>query len=94
MTMNETIEPKDGLRLRKIGSRYMIVEACNENVNMTDVFSLNETAARLWQRINEGKFTPEELAGWLCGEYDTDKDTALTDVQRQLEEWKAFGLIR
>ena len=66
MTMNETIEPKDGLRLRKIGSRYMIVEACNGNVNMTDVFSLNETAARLWQRINEGKFTPEELAGWLC----------------------------
>ncbi|EIY26936.1 PqqD family protein [Phocaeicola dorei] len=94
MTKNETIEPKDGLRLRKIGSRYMIVEACNGNVNMTDVFSLNETAARLWQRINEGKLTPEELAGWLCDEYDTDRDTALTDVQRQLEEWKAFGLIR
>lgn len=94
MTVKKAIEPKLGLQLRKIGNKYMIVEVCNENVNMTDVFSLNETAARLWQRINEGKYASEELVDWLCGEYDTDKDTALRDIERQLEEWKKFGLIK
>lgn len=92
--MKEPIEPKGCLRLRKVGNKYMLVETCNGQVNMADVFSLNETAARLWQRINEGRFTPEELADWICGEYDTDKETALADVLRQLSEWRKFGLIK
>lgn len=92
--MKEPIEPKGCLQLRKIGNKYMLVETCNGQMNMADVFSLNETAARLWQRINEGRFTPEELADWICGEYDTDKETALADVLRQLSEWKKFGLIK
>ena len=37
------------LQLRKIGNKYMIVSTASGNVNMTDVFTLNETAARLWQ---------------------------------------------
>ena len=38
------------LQLRRIGSKWMIVKAVDGEVNMTDVISLNETAARLWER--------------------------------------------
>lgn len=70
----------------------MMVEVCKENVNITNVFSLNETAAGLWRRINSGIYTVEELAGWICSEYRVDKETALKDIRKQLEEWKEYGL--
>lgn len=87
------IRPKEGLQLRKVGKQYMIVEACEKNVNMSDVYSLNHTAACLWERIAQGNCTPDNLAECLCENYDTDKETAAQDVKRQLAEWKSYGLI-
>lgn len=91
--MNETIKPKDGLRLRKVGRKYMLVEAVDGQVNLTNVFTLNETAARLWQYINEGGVTIKDLAARMYDEYDTDHGTVLADIRKQLGEWKTFGLI-
>lgn len=87
------IHPKQGLKLRKIGKQYMIVEANAEHINMSDVYSLNQTAALLWERIEAGSYTLDELAAWLCSLYDVTPDVILQDVERQLAEWKRFGLI-
>lgn len=84
---------KENLQLRKVGRQYMIVDARSENVNMSKVFTLNETAAFLWQKISEKEWTVDELAGWLCEEYEVDRETGCKDIERQLEEWKNFGLI-
>ena len=84
---------KSHLQLRKIGQQYIIVNVCSGNANLSDVCRLNETAAALWQQMAEGVQTAEELAAWLQEEYEVDRETALKDVERQLEEWKGFGLI-
>ena len=34
------IEIRKGIQLRKIGNRYMIVDGCAGNVNMSKVYSL------------------------------------------------------
>lgn len=83
---------KRGLRLRRIGCRYMIVDT-GETVNLADVFTLNRTAARLWEVAEGTNFTAETLASQLQGVYEVAGDTLLEDIRRQLEEWKAFGLI-
>lgn len=88
-----TIYPQEGLQLRRVGKQYMIVKANENNVNMSDVYSLNRTAARMWERLAKGGCTADDLATCLCEEFDTDQATALQDVERQLSEWKAFGLI-
>ena len=42
--MNKMVlNPKAGVKLRKVGNQYMIVEANEENANMSDVYSLNHT---------------------------------------------------
>lgn len=92
--MEMKIIPRSDLLLRKIGSRYMIVETADRQVNLTNVFTLNETAAGLWERLTDGVCTPEALAGWLCSAFRVDKETALADVHKQLEEWKEYGLVR
>lgn len=71
----------------------MVVEAA-DTVNLTNVYALNGTAARLWQQAEAlGDFTAEALAGQLCEEYEVDGETALRDVQKQLAEWADFGLL-
>lgn len=87
------MRPKKGLELRQIGNRYIIVKVCDDLVNMTDVFTLNRTAAKLWQRMGEGCFTAEELVQWLCEAYDVDPDVAQADINRQLAEWEDYGLL-
>lgn len=92
--MEKTIIPRADLQLRKVGSLYMIVDLCSGSVNLTNVFSLNETAAELWRHVTEGNFTVAELAEWLAGEYGIDRSVALRDVTRQLDEWREFGLVK
>lgn len=86
-------EIRDGLQLRKIGSRYMVVDACEDNVNLSHVYSLNGTAAWMWERLAEGISSPDELTDRLCEDYQVERERAFHDVEKQLVEWLRFGLV-
>lgn len=89
----DTITPKAGLKLRQIGSKYMIVEASDNRVNLTNVYSMNETAAWMWQAVGEGSHTPETLAEAMTQVYEVTPEQALADINRQLDTWKEMGLL-
>lgn len=94
MTHKNNFVPKAYLKLHKIGRKYMLVESSDSCVNLTNVYSLNETAAWLWKRICEGEgHSLEELAESMCETYNVDYGRAIHDVERQLEEWKKMGLL-
>lgn len=84
---------RNDLKLRKIGNKYVLVEIRDSHANLTDVFTLNATAACLWQRMCEGDFTDQELAEWVCERFEVNIDTALGDINRQLNEWKKYNLL-
>ena len=65
---------KDNLRLRKIGSRSMVVREVEGEVNMTDVFTLNATASDIWSAFAGKDFTGEDLVGYLIDNYDLHID--------------------
>jgi hypothetical protein len=90
---NRIFHTKSNLKLRKIGNKYIIVEVCDEHINMSDVYSMNRTAANIWERINKGGCTFKQLVEWICDTYDVSNDTAANDLEKLLEEWKSFGLI-
>lgn len=86
--------PKSDLKLRRIGGKYMIVEASDSCVNLTNVYSMNETAAWLWEVLcRKDGHTPEELAEELCKTYNVEYGRALHDVEHQLAEWENMGLL-
>lgn len=80
------------LILRKIGSNYMIVSAGGRS-DLTRVFSLNETAAWIWNCIGDREFTIEQLTVCMCEEYDVDPETASRDIRKLISEWISHGLI-
>ena len=70
----------------------MMVDARPQAADLTDVYTLNETAARLWEHIGHDEVRVPELASWLSLEYGIEYEAALADVTRQIEEWRLYGL--
>ena len=82
------MKTNSNVKLRKIGNRFMIVADSDNETSKTHVYELNESAARLWQMMSA-----DELTECFCEVFDVAKDVAHADIERQLEEWKRFGLI-
>mgnify|MGYP004445440447 CR=1 FL=1 len=94
METNDKFILKPGLKLRKIGSMHMLVETVDGSENYKKIYSLNKTAAWLWDAAGKGgEQTPEALAKGLSSQYDVDYDTALGDVLHQIEEWSEMGIV-
>lgn len=84
---------KSNLSLRKVGRNYMVVELSDEEANLTNVYTLNETAAWIWKVCGTHEFTPESLVKRLCEEYEVSKEKAAEDIASLIREWKNFGLV-
>lgn len=87
------MKTNSNVKLRKIGSRFMIVADSDNEASKTHVYELNESAARLWQMMSGKDLSADELTECFCEEFDVAKDVAHADIERQLDEWKRFGLI-
>ncbi len=81
------------LQMRRLGSKWVIVRTVDGDVNLTDVISLNETAARLWERFSGAEFTEEEMVDWLCGEYEVEAQVAKEDIHKLLKIWEEYGML-
>lgn len=84
---------RTNLTLRRMGRRYMMVNAASAAQDTADVYTLNETAARLWERLGDDEISLPSLASWLADEYGIAYDDALADVTTQVKDWQEFGLI-
>lgn len=84
---------RPNLTLRRMGRRYMMVNDASAAQDTADVYTLNETAACLWEQLGDDEISLPSLASWLAGEYGIAYDDALADVTAQVQEWQEFGLI-
>ena len=84
---------KEGLVLRRIGSEYIIIVPDKDSVDLTEVYTLNETSAWIWEQLKDVDFTIEKIAELVQERYDVDQETAMNDIHTMLEVFRAGGLI-
>ena len=82
------------LVLREVGGEYMIVNPFSDTVDMTQVYSLNETAAWLWQQMEGKEFTVADMVAVLREEYEVDEETATADLTGLTQQWISAGLAQ
>lgn len=93
------MKAKTGFYVREICGQYMIVAEGKENIDFSDIISLNETAAFLWKQIEHNDHSEEELAKMLVEQYSLDENTPLTyqqaieDVKKLHSQWHKLGII-
>jgi len=78
---------------RKTGTEYVLVPVANNIADMDSVFTLNETGAYIWDLI-DGKKNVEHLIEAVVREYNTDIETATTDVFSFLDEMNKYLIIK
>ncbi len=84
---------KRELVLRQIGNDYIIVEPEQDQVDLSKVYTLNETAAWLWHQLQGRDFTPEIMVKLLREEYEVSAELASRDVARLVEVFIKQGLL-
>lgn len=77
---------------RKSGDEYILVPITDNVANMEAVYTMNETAAFIWENI-DGSRSIEEIAGLLSDEFEADKDTAMADVIELIEDLQMHEIV-
>lgn len=90
---------KKGFKIRQVCGQNLIVAEGKENLDFSNIISMNESAALLWEKVQERDFTDEDLADILQEEYQIDDDTplpretAMKDAQTVSRQWVEAGIV-
>ena len=85
---------KKGFKLRNICGENIIVAEGKENIDFTNIISMNETSAFLWEQIEQkDNFDAKTLPELLLDNYDVDKETALNDASELIKQWLEAEII-
>ena len=85
---------KNGFNLREVCGENIIVAEGDENIDFSNIISMNESSAYLWQEVQKlDNFTIDTLTQLLCEEYEIDEATAKKDVTTLATQWAAAGII-
>ena len=85
---------KNGFNLREVCGEHIIVAEGDENIDFSNIISMNESSAYLWQEVQKlDNFTIDTLTQLLCEQYEIDEATAKKDVTTLATQWAAAGII-
>lgn len=87
------MKTKRGFNLRQICGENVIIAEGEENIDFSNIISMNESSAYLWKNIQDKDFSEDELVKLLTEEYDVDDITAKSDVNSLVKSWLNAGII-
>ena len=88
------MKAKTGFNLRTVCGENIIVAEGKENIDFSNIISMNESSAYLWKNIQEKEsFTTDDLAQLLFDEYDVNMETAKADAAQLANQWIEAGIV-
>ncbi|ULT28293.1 PqqD family protein [Sphingobacterium sp. E70] len=84
---------RSDLVLRTIGSDHLIVDPSQDMVDLSTVYTLNSTAAWLWEQLKEKEFDTATIVKLLCENYEVEEEQAQSDAKVLLGDFEKQGLL-
>jgi len=84
---------KENLVLRRIGGETIIIVPSKDSVDLTEVYTLNETSVKIWEHFRNENFTVDDVVEFLQEHYEVDWDRAMKDVQDCVQILRAGGIL-
>lgn len=85
---------KNGFNLREVCGEHIIVAEGDENIDFSNIISMNESSAYLWEEVQKmGTFTVDNLVELICNQYEIDEATARKDAVALAAQWGTAGII-
>lgn len=88
------MKAKKGFKVTDVCGSHIVIAEGEENIDFSNIISMNDSALLLWNSIQGKEFTVEDLANILMENYQIDdntplpKDKALKDAQEVADQWK------
>lgn len=79
--------------IQSIAGEHFIFMKNENQVDMTRVISLSNTAAWLWTQLEKKNFTLNDAVELLTGNYEVGEEIAFFDTKRWLEQLKKNDLL-
>lgn len=87
------MKTKVGFNLRQICGENVIIAEGEENIDFSNIISMNESSAYLWKKIQDKEFSEDDLVKLLIEEYEVDEVTAKSDISSLVKSWLDAGII-
>lgn len=87
------MKAKKGFNLRSVCGQKIVVAEGKENIDFSNIISMNESSAYLWENIQDKEFSTDDLARLLFEEYEVESDTAKADAESLVALWLKAGII-
>lgn len=84
---------KKGFNLRNICGQNIIVAEGKENLDFSNIISMNESSALLWKSIQGKDFTIDDLTKIFVDNYEVDEETAKKDSSTLANQWIEAGIV-
>lgn len=85
---------KKGFNIRQVCGENIIVAEGKENIDFSNIISMNDTSAFLWEKLQAMEnFTIDDMVALLTEEYDVDAAIAQKDSTELVKEWAEAEII-
>ena len=92
ISLTSVVSQSESIVTRKTGNEYVLVPVTNNIADMTSVYTLNDTAAFIWEHI-DGKRSVGDIIKVVTAEYDIDMSSAEADVLSFIENMSKYLII-
>lgn len=87
------MQVKSGFKLNQVCGQTFLVPMGESNIDFSKLIALNESSLLLWNRMQEGEFSIDDLVSVLLNEYEVDEATARRDVESIVKQFEDEGVI-
>ncbi|WP_104384620.1 PqqD family protein [Sphingobacterium sp. HMA12] len=84
---------RSDLVLRTIGADHLIVDPSQDSIDLSTVYTLNSSAAWLWEQLKGKEFDQATIVELLCDNYEVDVEQAQSDAKVLLGDFERQGLL-
>jgi len=91
--LKSIVSQSESIVTRKTGNEYVLVPITDNIADMNSVYTLNETGAFIWEKI-DGKRNLDEIIAAVINEYDIDRKSAESDVFSFIENMSKYLIIQ
>lgn len=78
----------------RIGDYFFMTRTCQQEINFTEVFTLNFTASYLWELLTLNYSSIDYITGKMYEAFDESISNIKNDIEHQIIEWESMGLVK
>ncbi|MDO9576302.1 MAG: PqqD family protein [Candidatus Cloacimonadales bacterium] len=90
--LDKVYTKSDSIVSRKIADEFILVPIRQNVGDLESIYTLNETAARIWELI-DGKMKVEEIKEKIVEEFEVTPEEAEKDIMEHLQQLESIKAI-